>query len=431
MDLKDRITALLNDLRERGLLYQTTEGKDGSTLAEHLSKHPRIYIGFDPTADSLHVGSLVPLLALRRFKEAGLEPVVLLGGATALIGDPSFKSEERKLLAREQVIANVEGIRRQMTRILRDEGFLFVDNYEWISNINVVEFLRDFGKHFSVNEMMNKESVKARLEREGVGISFTEFSYMILQSLDFQYLAEKQGCFAQAGGSDQWGNITGGIELIRRKMGKEAHALTFPLLTTSEGKKFGKTESGNIWLDAKRTSPYAFYQFWVNTPDADVSKLLRFLTFLSLDEIKRLETASHEHPEQREAQKMLAKEMTVLVHGSAEMEKVEQVSAALFGEGSLDGLDAATLEQALESLPKAEMDSSAPPPMLADILVMVGLEASKSAARKTIESGGIYADHVRQKNFKWTPSLADLTKGFVLFRKGKKNYGVLKVKKHA
>ena len=431
MELKARITAMLNDFRERGLLYQTTEGdsKDGSALVDLLAREPRIYIGFDPTADSLHVGSLVPLLALRRFKEAGLEPIVLLGGATALIGDPSFKAEERKLMGRDQVIANVEGIRKQMSRILQDESIRFVDNYEWISGINVVEFLRDYGKHFSVNEMMNKESVKTRLDREGVGISFTEFSYMILQSLDFHHLANKYACFAQAGGSDQWGNIMGGIELIRRKMGKEAHAMTFPLLTTSEGKKFGKTESGNVWLDAARTSPYAFYQFWVNSPDQDVSKLLRFLTFLPMEEIHRLENAQKEHPESREAQRSLAKEMTVLVHGQEGLEKVEKVSGALFGEGSLEGLDSSTLRQALDSLPKSEVEKGAVLPALPDLLVLVGLETSKSAARKTIESGGIYVDHVRQKDPKWVPSWSDLEKGFVLLRKGKKNYGVLKEKK--
>jgi tyrosyl-tRNA synthetase len=431
MELKARITAMLKDFNERGLLYQTTEGdsKDGSALVELLEKEPRIYIGFDPTADSLHVGSLVPLLALRRFKEAGLEPIVLLGGATALIGDPSFKAEERKLMGRDQVIANVEGIRKQMSRILQDESIRFVDNYEWISGINVVEFLRDYGKHFSVNEMMNKESVKSRLDREGVGISFTEFSYMILQSLDFHHLASKYACFAQAGGSDQWGNIMGGIELIRRKMGKEAHAMTFPLLTTSEGKKFGKTESGNVWLDAARTSPYAFYQFWVNTADQDVSKLLRFLTFLPMEEIHRLEAAQKEHPESREAQKALAKEITILVHGQEGLEKVEKVSGALFGEGSLAGLDPETLRQALNSLPKSEVESGSVLPALPDLLVSVGLETSKSAARKTIESGGIYVDHVRQKDSKWAPTWSDLEKGFILLRKGKKNYGVLKEKK--
>jgi tyrosyl-tRNA synthetase len=435
MDLKNRLNAMLEDLRERGLLYQTTEGdtKDGSALVELLAREPRIYIGFDPTADTLHVGSLVPLLALRRFKEAGLEPIVLLGGATALIGDPSGKSEERNLLDRNQVKNNVEGIRSQMSRILglddQGTGVRFVDNYDWISNINIVEFLRDYGKHFSVNEMMNKDSVKARLDREGVGISFTEFSYMILQSLDFHYLAAKYGCFAQAGGSDQWGNITAGLELIRRKMGKEAHALTFPLLTTSEGKKFGKTESGNVWLDGARTSPYAFYQFWINTPDSDVSKLLRFLTFFPMEEIKRLETAQKERPEVREAQKALAREMTVLVHGVSELEKVEAVSVSLFGEGSLAGLDEKTLREALDSLPHTEVEPGGMLPALADLLVLVGLEASKSNARKTIESGGIYADHQRQKDPKWMPTWGDLEKGFVLLRKGKKNYGVLKLKK--
>jgi tyrosyl-tRNA synthetase len=427
---QNRISTMLNDLKERGLLYQTTEGShEGASLADFLSREGRIYIGFDPTSDSLHVGSLVPLLALRRFKEAGLEPIALLGGATAMIGDPSFKSEERKLLSREQVVKNVEGIRKQMSRILADDTIRFVDNHDWISSINVIEFLRDFGKHFSVNEMVNKESVRSRLEREGVGISFTEFSYLILQSLDFHYLAQKYGCFAQAGGSDQWGNITGGIELIRRKMGKEAHAMTFPLLTTADGKKFGKTESGNVWLDASKTSPYAFYQFWINASDQEVPKLLRFLTFLPIPEIQRLEEAQKAHPEAREAQRALAREMTVLVHGADEVAKVERVSGALFGEGTWEGLDAATLDQALESLPKAEIEKGATLPSLVDLLVMVGLETSKSAARKTVESGGVYVDQQRQKDVKWGPSWEDLQKGFVLVRKGKKNYGVLKVKK--
>ena len=310
---------LLEGLRARDLIFQIA-GEDA--IVEWLSAEPRtLYCGFDPTADSLHIGSLVPLLVLRRFQEAGHRPIALVGGATGLIGDPSFKAAERQLNTPEVVGSWVEKIRGQVSQFIDfdgDDPALVVNNLDWTANVDVLDFLRDVGKHFSVNNMIGKESVRQRLDREGAGISFTEFSYMILQSFDFSELYRLHGCGLQIGGSDQWGNITGGIDLTGRLHGAQVFGLTLPLVTKADGTKFGKTESGTIWLDANRTSPYAFYQFWLGTADADVYRFLRYFTFLPVDEIAAIEQADAERAGRPEAQQILAREVTRLVHGEAD-----------------------------------------------------------------------------------------------------------------
>ena len=320
---------LLDDLRARDLIFQIA-GEDA--IAEWLYADPRtLYCGFDPTADSLHIGSLVPLLVLRRFQEAGHRPIALVGGATGLIGDPSFKAAERQLNTPEVVGSWVEKIRDQVSQFIDfdgDDPALVVNNLDWTANVDVLDFLRDVGKHFSVNNMIGKESVRQRLDREGAGISFTEFSYMILQSFDFSELYRLHGCGLQIGGSDQWGNITGGIDLTRRLHGAQVFGLTLPLVTKADGTKFGKTESGTIWLNANRTSPYAFYQFWLGTADADVYRFLRYFTFLPINEIAAIEQADAERAGRPEAQQILAREVTRLVHGEAGLSAAERITEA-------------------------------------------------------------------------------------------------------
>lgn len=323
---------LLSDLQQRGLLQQQT-GDDGE-LAAHLQQSRTVYCGFDPTADSLHIGSLVPLLALRRFQLAGHKPIALVGGATGLIGDPSFKSQERKLNTPDVVAHWVERLQKQVGRFIEFGAGVsaaeIVNNLDWMSGVGVLSFLRDVGKHFSVNNMIQKESVKQRLHRDGEGISFTEFTYMLLQSFDFAELYVRKQCTVQLGGSDQWGNITGGIDLTRRMHKGQVFGLTLPLVTKSDGTKFGKTESGTIWLDAQKTSPYAFYQFWLNTADADVYKFLKYFTFLSVVEIDALEQADLHRQTRPEAQNCLAREVTRLVHGEDGLAAAERISHALF-----------------------------------------------------------------------------------------------------
>ena len=309
--------ALIADLKARGLLNQATADED---LVEHLSTGVRtLYCGFDPTADSLHIGSLVPLLALKRFQQAGHKPLALVGGATGLIGDPSFKAQERQLNTPDVVAGWVEKLKGQVSQFIDfdspDNAAEVVNNLDWVGDMNVLDFLRDVGKHFSVNNMIQKESVKQRIEREGSGISFTEFTYMLLQSYDFAELAERKDCSLQIGGSDQWGNIVGGVDLARRMYGKSSYGLTLPLVTKSDGTKFGKTESGTIWLDPKKTSPYAFYQFWLNTADADVYKFLRYFTFLSIEQIEAIEQTDADIQGRKTSQPVLAEEVTRLVHG--------------------------------------------------------------------------------------------------------------------
>ena len=369
---------LLDDLRARDLIFQIA-GEDA--IAEWLSTEPRtLYCGFDPTADSLHIGSLVPLLVLRRFQEAGHRPIALVGGATGLIGDPSFKAAERQLNTPEVVGGWVEKIRGQVSQFIDfdgDDPALVVNNLDWTANIDVLDFLRDVGKHFSVNNMIGKESVRQRLDREGAGISFTEFSYMILQSFDFSELYRLHGCGLQIGGSDQWGNITGGIDLTRRLHGAQVFGLTLPLVTKADGTKFGKTESGTIWLDSNRTSPYAFYQFWLGTADADVYRFLRYFTFLPVDEIAAIEQADAERAGRPEAQQILAREVTRLVHGDAGLTAAERITEALFS-GDPSALGEADLAQlALDGLPAEKIKRDDVPSTFTQLLAQVGVAAGK------------------------------------------------------
>jgi tyrosyl-tRNA synthetase len=344
---------LLDELTRRELIAQVTADQD---LAEHLDSACRtVYCGFDPTADSLHIGSLVPLLTLRRFQLAGHRPIALVGGATGLIGDPSFKVEERKLNMPDVVAGWVDKIEAQVSRFIDfscgDNSALVVNNLDWVGDINVLDFLRDIGKHFPVNQMIKKESVRQRLEREGEGISFTEFTYMILQSYDFAELNSRYDCSLQIGGSDQWGNITGGTELTRRLNGKQVFGLTLPLVTKSDGSKFGKTESGTIWLDPARTSPYAFYQFWLTTADADVYRFLKYFTFLTPDYIDGFEAEDRQRQGRPQGQTLLADEVTRLIHGEDGLEAARRITKALFS-GAIDDLSESDLEQVrLDGLP--------------------------------------------------------------------------------
>lgn len=342
-------THFLQELQDRGLIAQTT---GGDTLAEHLNSASRtLYCGFDPTADSLHIGSLVPLLMLKRFQLAGHKPIALVGGATGLIGDPSFKAQERKLNTPETVASWVGKLRAQVSRFIDFNGDAtsaeVVNNLDWVGEMDVLTFLRDVGKHFSINNMINKESVKQRIEREGEGISFTEFTYMLLQSYDFAELYQRNQCTLQIGGSDQWGNITGGIDLTRRMHGGHVFGLTMPLVTKSDGTKFGKTETGTVWLDAAKTSPYAFYQFWLNTADADVYKFLRYFTFISVADIAKIEADDAARDGKPQAQRILAEEMTRLVHGESGLLAAERITQALFSDdlGSLSESDFEQLRQ--------------------------------------------------------------------------------------
>jgi len=371
-------SALLADLRERGLIFQIA-GEDA--IDDWLSSESRtLYCGFDPTADSLHIGSLVPLLVLRRFQEAGHRPIALVGGATGLIGDPSFKAAERQLNTPEVVAGWVERIRAQVSQFIDFEcadPALVVNNLDWTQGLNVLDFLRDVGKHFSVNNMIGKESVKQRLDREGAGISFTEFSYMILQSLDFAELYRQYGCGLQIGGSDQWGNITGGIDLTRRLHGGQVFGLTLPLVTKADGTKFGKTESGTVWLDAAKTSPYAFYQFWLGTADADVYRFLRYFTFLSVSDIAEIEQADREREGRPEAQAILAREVTRLVHGEAGLSAAQRITDALFS-GDSDALGEADLAQlAQDGLPSDTLIRSEFPATFSQLLAQAGVAAGK------------------------------------------------------
>lgn len=384
--------ALIDDLKARGLLNQATADEE---LIEHLQSASRtLYCGFDPTADSLHIGSLVPLLTLKRFQQAGHKPIALVGGATGLIGDPSFKAAERKLNGPEVVAGWVEKLKAQVSRFIEfddvDNAADVVNNLDWVGEVNVLDFLRDVGKHFSINNMIQKESVKQRIEREGSGISFTEFTYMLLQSYDFAELANRDACTLQIGGSDQWGNIVGGVDLARRMYSKQVFGLTLPLVTKSDGTKFGKTESGTIWLDPTKTSPYAFYQFWMNTADADAYKFLRYFTFLSIERIAEIEAADAEVQGRKTAQPILAEEVTRLVHGEEALESAKRITQALFS-GDLADLSEAELEQIkLDGLPSSDLvlDGLADIPMtslFADCgMVKAGREVKDALGRNAV-----------------------------------------------
>ena len=347
---------LISDLQARGLINQMT-GEDH--LAEHINSGSRtLYCGFDPTADSLHIGSLVPLLTLRRFQLAGHKPIALVGGATGLIGDPSFKAQERKLNTSDVVAGWADKIRAQVSRFVdfNDSGAQVVNNLDWVGQLNLIQFLRDVGKHFSVNNMINKESVKQRLDREGAGISYTEFTYMLLQSYDFAELYNRTQCTLQIGGSDQWGNIVGGVDLARKMYGGQVYGLTLPLVTKSDGTKFGKTESGTIWLSPDKTSPYMFYQFWLNTADADVYKFLKYFTFLPVGQIDEIEAADASAQGRPQAQGILAEEVTRIVHGEEGLQAARRITQALFS-GDSSELGENDLEQlALDGLPASTVD---------------------------------------------------------------------------
>ncbi len=366
----------LNDLEQRGLVQQQTG--DGE-LVKHLESARTLYCGFDPTADSLHIGSLVPLLMLRRFQLAGHKPIALVGGATGLIGDPSFKAQERKLNTADTVADWVECLKNQVSQFIDFDGenaATVVNNLDWVGEIDVLSFLRDVGKHFSVNAMIQKESVKQRIEREGEGISYTEFTYMLLQSYDFAELYDKHNCTVQIGGSDQWGNITGGIDLARRMYRGQTFGLTMPLVTKSDGTKFGKTESGTIWLDAQKTSPYAFYQFWLNTADADVYKFLKYFTFMSVEAINAIEAEDQAAQGRPQGQGVLAREVTKLVHGEEGLEAAQRITEALFA-GDESGLSASDFEQLKQDgLPATQLPADLSETSVVQLLTDAGMANS-------------------------------------------------------
>jgi tyrosyl-tRNA synthetase len=424
---------IYDDLSWRGLINQTS---DDAALRAHLATPGRsMYCGFDPTASSLHIGNLVPLLALLRMQRAGHAPVVLLGGGTGLIGDPSGKDKERQLKSVEEIAASAEKIRRQVLPLFRLDGdaackVRVVNNHDWLGRLSAIELLRDVGKHFTINYMLAKDSVKGRINREETGISYTEFSYMILQAYDFYHLASQDGVSLQIGGSDQFGNITAGLELIRRKLaGKECFALTFPLITTASGAKFGKSEKGAIWLDPQRTSPYAFYQYWMNADDRDVINYLKYFTFLSEQEIVVLERELADSPHLRAAQKTLAGQVTQMIHGATETDNVIRVSEALFGKAELSSVNVDTLLAAIDGAPGKTYPSLDEIPALPDLLVELELAPSKSQAKKEIRSGGVYInnDRVGAEDFK--PAPGHLIGGHVmLVRRGKKSYAAVFVK---
>jgi len=421
---------ILDDLQWRGLMADCTD-LDG--LSKRLATGPvTLYCGFDPTADSLHVGNLVPLLALRRFQLAGHHPIALAGGATGCIGDPSGKTQERQLLSRETIAHNIACIKEQLKRLLdftvASNPARLVDNADWMAPITFLDFLRDVGKHFSVNVMISKESVRARMEDRDAGISYTEFSYMLLQAYDFYHLRKELGCELQIGGSDQWGNITAGIDLARKKLGVTLFGLTLPLITNADGSKFGKSLSGAVYLDPRKTSVYRFYQFWIRTDDRDVIRYLKYFTFLSPDEIQALEQKHLANPGAREAHRALAWAMTEMVHGTTAAQEAVRASEVLFG-GDLDGVSAKTFQEILGEAPTREvsrqvLEGGGWP--LVEAVITAGLSSSKSQARKDIESGGIYLNNVRTADLQRTLNPADLLFGrYLLLRKGKKNYVIV------
>ncbi len=418
---------LIEELTWRGLIHQCTH----EDLGDVLEKAPQVvYAGFDPTADSLHVGSLLPIIGLMHFQRHGHRPIALVGGGTGMIGDPSGKSEERQLLDDEALRANVAGIRVQLERFLDFDGArgaLLLNNADWLATFTLVEFLRDIGKHFSVNAMLVKDSVRSRLEDRDHGISFTEFSYSLLQACDFLQLYRDQGCCVQIGGSDQWGNIVAGMDLIRRKEQADAYGLTFPLVEKSDGTKFGKTESGTVWLDADRTSPYHFYQFWLNQSDADVSRWLRAFTFLPKEEIESLEQALADAPHERAAQRKLAEEVTRLVHGDSALDNAVRASQAMFG-GDLSGLDDATLEDVFSEVPSSVRPRSelADGRAVLDVLVECEVFKSKGEARRMIDAGGVYLNNERIAVDTALGEDSLVSEHIAVIRKGKKNYHLLR-----
>lgn len=410
---------LIEDLKWRGLIYQQT---DEQGIEDLLNKEQvTLYCGADPTADSLHIGHLLPFLTLRRFQEHGHRPIVLIGGGTGMIGDPSGKSEERVLQTEEQVDKNIEGISKQMHNIFEfgtDHGAVLVNNRDWLGQISLISFLRDYGKHVGVNYMLGKDSIQSRLEH---GISYTEFTYTILQAIDFGHLNRELNCKIQVGGSDQWGNITSGIELMRRMYGQtEAYGLTIPLVTKSDGKKFGKSESGAVWLDAEKTSPYEFYQFWINQSDEDVIKFLKYFTFLGKEEIDRLEQSKNEAPHLREAQKTLAEEVTKFIHGEDALKDAIRISQALFS-GDLKSLSAKELKDGFKDVPQVTLSNDTT--NIVEVLIEIGISPSKRQAREDVNNGAIYINGERQQDVNYALAPEDKIDGeFTIIRRGKKKY---------
>ena len=412
--------SLLDELSWRGMVYQHTDG-----LAEALATGELTgYVGFDPTASSLHIGNLVPVMGLVHLQRAGHRPIALVGGGTGMIGDPSGRATERQLMSLEETAANARAIEKQLSHFLDFTGpraALMRDNVTWLTQLKAVEFLRDIGKHFTVNYMLAKESVQSRIEG---GISFTEFSYMLMQAYDYLELHRREGVTLQMGGSDQWGNITAGMELIRRVEGKTAHALTLPLVTTASGTKFGKTEAGAVWLDPSRTSPYKFYQYWINVDDRDAGKFLRMFTLLSRDEIESLERLIETAPEKREAQQALATDVTARVHGKDAARVAEEVSRVLFGKADPNTLSEPVLQALSREVPYAETKGA---PSLIDAVVSLGLAASKSAARRLLDQGGVYLNGQRATADTTVGTAKPLAGGYHLLRKGARDYGVIRV----
>jgi tyrosyl-tRNA synthetase len=418
---------LLDDLKWRGLISQST---DEAALRESMKKPITLYIGFDPTAPSIHVGNLVVLLVLRRFQLAGHNPIPLVGGATGLVGDPSGKNEERTLNTSEIVEQWVSRIRKQLEKFLDFETTanpaVMANNLDWTAPLSAIDFLRDIGKHFSVNQMLAKDAVSSRLNKDG--ISYTEFSYQVLQSLDYLELYKRYNCTLQLGGSDQWGNITAGLDLIRRVEGGSAHAMTIPLLTKADGTKFGKTAGGAVWLDPEMTSPYAFFQYWLNSDDADVINFTKVFSFKSREEIETLTIRHAENPGAREAHRELARELTSLVHSPEIAQRVEVAARALFGQADLAELDEATLASAIAELPRTTVSASQDLPTWTDLLAATGIVDSKSAARRIVKEGGAYLNNekVPSEDFRLEKSHF-LCGKYALLRKGKRDIAAVEL----
>ncbi|MGE6259371.1 tyrosine--tRNA ligase [Heyndrickxia sporothermodurans] len=417
--------SLLEDLQWRGIIYQQT---DEEGIKDVLNKEKiSLYCGVDPTANSMHIGHLLPFLTLRRFQQEGHRPIVLVGGATGLIGDPSGKKEERKLQTLEAVDHNVSCIKKQLEHIFKFEGengAIMVNNYDWDGTMDLVTFLRDYGKYIGVNYMLAKDTIASRLE---TGISFTEFTYTILQAIDFFHLYKNHDCKMQIGGSDQWGNITTGLELIRKMNpeGEKAFGLTIPLVTKADGTKFGKTESGAIWLDPEKTSPYEFYQFWINTADADVVKYLKYFTFLSREEIELLEKSVEEEPHLRKAQKALAEEMTRLIHGEESLQQAIKITEALFS-GEVKNLSAEEIKQGFKDVPSFDITGSEEIGLV-DLLVEAKISPSKRQAREDIQNGAVYINGERNTDVQYILTIKDrIEDQFTIIRRGKKKYYLIR-----
>ncbi len=424
------MSGILEELKWRGLIKQCT---DELNVAKLLEQPTHVYAGFDPTADSLHVGSLLPLTLLRRFQSFGHTPICLVGGATGMVGDPSGKSAERNLLDRESLAKNVAGIQRQVSQFVNFEGknaAVLVNNFDWMQGFSFLDFLRDVGKNFPVNTMLAKDSIKSRIERDDEGISYTEFSYMLLQAYDFVYLAKHHDCRLQIGGSDQWGNITAGIDLGRRMLGQQLFGMTCPLLVNSEGQKMGKTERGAVWLDAERTSPYEFYQYFFNVADADVLNIIKLLSDITQEEFRELESIPPDKAFERVPQRRLAESLTALVHGQAGIASAKQASEILFG-GEINNLSSKELKSIFHDVPNATVSSetfSIGQLNLIDALVQCGLSKSKSEAKRGIEAGSIYINNRRESEIDRCLSASDLIgDSSIVLRSGKKRYAILNV----